>query len=395
MDPVGSVRATLLAAAHPLIPTMTPKTSAPTIPETASQPTATSDPLPSRKQLREWIRPWREKRNGYAVFLLLVDFAMLIAAQAAIVLAERAGWQALASVASAVIIARLFVIGHDACHQSYTSSYKLNHVLGRIAFLPSLTPYALWEVGHNTMHHGFTNLKGRDFVWTPLTADEYRSLGRIARLMYRLYRSVLGAGPYYFIEMWWRRMYFPNKRWMPVTRPGFARDSWIVTLAFLVWIGLLSGGAWAAAHPILPVLLWGFVLPFALWNVIMGTTIYVHHTHPDVVWFDDKDEWTQALPYLTATVHLKFPAALGKVLHDIMEHPAHHLDMSIPLYRLRRAQKELSDRIRERMIVQRFSIGFLLNTVRRCKLYDYQRKSWLTFKEARRLASGGAASQAA
>ena len=75
-----------------------------------------------------------------------------------------------ASLVAALWIARLFVIGHDACHGSYTPNKVLNEWIGRIAFLPSLTPYSLWEIGHNLAHHGFTNLKGRDYVWTPVFA---------------------------------------------------------------------------------------------------------------------------------------------------------------------------------------------------------------------------------
>ena len=75
----------------------------------------------------------------------------------------------------ALWIARLFVIGHDACHGSYTPSKVLNGWIGRIAFLPSLTPFSLWDVGHNLAHHGFTNLKGRDYVWTPYLAARVRA----------------------------------------------------------------------------------------------------------------------------------------------------------------------------------------------------------------------------
>ena len=79
------------------------------------------------------------------------------------------------SLVAALWIARLFVIGHDACHGSYTPNKTLNKWIGRIAFLPSLTPYSLWEIGHNLAHHGFTNLKGRDYVWTPFSPQRIRA----------------------------------------------------------------------------------------------------------------------------------------------------------------------------------------------------------------------------
>jgi fatty acid desaturase len=42
--------------------------------------------------------------------------------------------------------------------------------------LPSFTPYSLWEVDHNDIHHGHTNLKDVDFVWQPLLAEEYAGM---------------------------------------------------------------------------------------------------------------------------------------------------------------------------------------------------------------------------
>ena len=41
-------------------------------------------------------------------------------------------------------------------------------VIGRLVSMPSLTPYSLWDLGHNVVHHGYTDLKDFDFVWQPL-----------------------------------------------------------------------------------------------------------------------------------------------------------------------------------------------------------------------------------
>ena len=48
---------------------------------------------------------------------------------------------------ASIAIARLFVIGDDACHGSYTKYDWLNKIVGRIAFLPSLACSHLWEGG--------------------------------------------------------------------------------------------------------------------------------------------------------------------------------------------------------------------------------------------------------
>src|SRR5437762_4025601 len=127
----------------------------------------------------------------------------------------------LKSLGSALItagIVRLFLVGHDACHGSFFATKTLNHVFGRIAFLPSMTAFSLWDVGHNVAHHGFNNLKGRDQVWAPYSKEEFDRLSRRRRTMERTYRSGLGWGLYYFVELWWRKLYFATRKEIEIGR---------------------------------------------------------------------------------------------------------------------------------------------------------------------------------
>ncbi len=100
--------------------------------------------------------------------VLMFDLVLFAASSALVLLATSVALKLVGTLLVTAAIVRLFLIGHDACHGSYFASKRLNAVFGRIAFLPSLTAFSLWEVGHNTAHHGFNNLKGRDQVWAPL-----------------------------------------------------------------------------------------------------------------------------------------------------------------------------------------------------------------------------------
>jgi omega-6 fatty acid desaturase (delta-12 desaturase) len=71
----------------------------------------------------------------------------------------------------AIFVGMLFIIAHDACHQSFTSSRYLNHLIGRIAFLPALTAYSLWDLEHNRRHHRFNNVKRYDLDFAPMSPD--------------------------------------------------------------------------------------------------------------------------------------------------------------------------------------------------------------------------------
>lgn len=352
------------------------------MPQTAAASTATlsTTEIPSRKTIREWLRPYRERSTGRAVSLLGLDLLLFAAALTATVLLRPLALKLLFGALTGFIIGRLFIIGHDACHQALTDNKRLNNWLGRIAFLPSLTPYSLWEVGHNTVHHGYTNLKQVDFVWAPLTPEEYAALPRWRQRLERLYRSGWGPGLYYLVEVWWLRMFFPSRRYMSVQRRGFLGDTLLVSAAALIWLAGLLLAAQLTGQSVILLLLTGFVLPFLFWSAMVGFVIYVHHTHIAVSWHRDKLEWARAIPNVTTTVHLKFRHGVGGLLHHIMEHTAHHVDMSIPLYHLKAAQRCLEAAMPGRIIIQNFSWRWYFDTARRCKLFDFEQNCWTDFR---------------
>lgn len=357
--------------------------SAPAPEEVSPRPLTPGEPLPHRKIIRSWLIPISERTTVRAFVLLALDYALFLALTAGTVLFDSAWLKLACGLASGFVIGRLFIIGHDGCHQSLTPHRRLNKWLGRIAFLPSLTAYSLWDMGHNVVHHGFTNLKGVDFVWAPLTQDEYKALPPVRRAFERLYRSGWGPGVYYMIEIWWKKMMFPSKQVLGNTaRPIFLKDCLLVSGFAALWFGALVAAALVADQSLWLVLGAGFVVPLLFWFNMMGFVIYGHHTHVKVQWHDDRAAWQRAQPFVSTTVHLTFPLKVGALIHHIMEHTAHHVDMSIPLYKLKEAQKMLEHLLPERIIIQRFSWKWYFSTARACKLYDFTRQCWTDFKGA-------------
>jgi omega-6 fatty acid desaturase (delta-12 desaturase) len=335
--------------------------------------------IPHRKEIRAWMAPIASQNTARALALVALDLALLAATTAATILLEPIVLKLLAAAAMGLVISRLFILGHDACHQSFTPHRRLNRWLGRLVFLPSLTPYSLWEVGHNVVHHGYTNLRGFDFVWQPLAIDEYRALPAHRRYLERVYRSGWAPWLYYLVEIWWKRMLFPNRAAMPTRRAVFFWDSVLVSVFALAWIGGLAAAAIATGQSVALLIGVGFVLPFILWNGTIGFVVYVHHTHRGVDWYADKRAWSASQPFVSTTVHLTFRSAFGSVLHHIMEHTAHHVDMSVPLYRLKKAQALLEKKMPGSIVVQPFSWRWYAETARHCKLYDFERRQWTDF----------------
>jgi omega-6 fatty acid desaturase (delta-12 desaturase) len=339
--------------------------------------------IPHRKLIRAWLAPLSTRSTARALALVVLDIFLFGLCLAAIVLAPAAWMQLVASVATGLVIGRLFILGHDACHQSLTRHRGLNRWLGRLVFLPSLTPYSLWEVGHNVIHHGYTNLRGFDFVWQPRSLEEYRALPRWNRALERVYRSGWAPWLYYIVEIWWARLLFPNRRRMPSRRPVFTLDGVLVCAFAALWIAGLCWAARATGQSAAWLVGVGFALPFVLWNGLIGFVVYVHHTHPGVAWYEDKRSWAAAQPFVSTTVHLTFKSMMGTVLHHIMEHTAHHVDMGVPLYRLKEAQALLEKKLAGHIVVQPFSWRWYADTARRCKLYDFDARCWTDFSGRR------------
>lgn len=333
-------------------------------------------PAPSRKSLLIAF-------EGGGLWRPLLAFAFdvaLFAGGVALTLLMSSWWiKLLGTMLTTAGIVRLFLIGHDACHGSYFRYPKLNEIVGRIAFLPSLTAFSLWDVGHNVAHHGFNNLKGRDQVWAPLSKAEFDALPAWRRGMERFYRSGLGYGAYYFLELWWKKLFFATKREIGSSRPKYKLDSLLVSAGLLVWVGIVAWVAHRTSQNFWGLLALAVLVPFAIWNGVMGFVVFVHHTHPGIAWFQKRHDWQRFRAYVTATARVQFPLGLDRLLHNIMEHNAHHLNPRIPMFALRRAQRALQERFRSEFQAYRMDWREFRELVNSCKLYDFANHCWLDF----------------
>jgi acyl-lipid omega-6 desaturase (Delta-12 desaturase) len=352
------------------------RANGPNMPLVPANPCATPRLLMNRAAQRRSIRTFRESSNVIATALCLLDIALFVATVGIVILAPNVFVKVLAALAAGLAIARLFVLGHDACHQSLFANRIVNRWIGRLVFLPSLTPFSLWEVGHNLGHHVYTNLRGMDYVWTPLSKQEFDALPRWRQLAERYYRSGWGYGAYYLVELWWKKLFFASRAQIANQRPVFTADS-LLALGFgIAWIGVLIAAAITTQQSVVLLVATGFVVPFIVWNTVMGAVIYFHHTHPLLAWYSDIDRWEAARDTSPNTMHIEFRGKLGRIVNNIMEHPAHHLDVRIPLYRLEAAQRALGD---PHLPQQRFSFQLVRDCISYCKLYDYEASRWTDF----------------
>ncbi|HXJ35132.1 MAG TPA: fatty acid desaturase [Candidatus Eisenbacteria bacterium] len=276
----------------------------------------------------------------------------------------------------------LFVVGHDAAHGALFASPRLCDVVARMAFLPSLHGLAPWRLGHNRVHHGFTGRAGIDFVWHPLTPTAFATLSRPARWLHRLEWSAWGAGLYYLRAVWWARMtrLVPPRRF----RREFHRDRALVAVAAgaasllaLAWgwthTGTAAGACWTLVKTL--------VVPWLVFNWIIGVTVYVHHIGPEIPWYTAAT-WSRGRGQVDATAAYRIPRWLNFFWHNVYVHTPHHVDPRIPFYHLPRAARALEALGDDAFAPRPLALRDYVAITRRCKLYDFDRQAWLDYAAA-------------
>lgn len=287
---------------------------------------------------------------------------------------------------SGLVISGLFVIGHDAAHGSLFENKRLAHWITQICFLPAMHPFSQWTYGHNRVHHGKTVEVGSDPVWHPTSPDEYRAMSWYGRLCHRFYWSALGAGPYYMIEIWLKKLLLDAEHQKV---QGALRDKCIVigfgavVSAALLYFGGTSGelspatfdwqaGAWMWLKV--------FAIPFLNWTYLSGTVVYLQHINEAIPWKKPED-WSPSYGQLFATVNFHIPSFINFFIHNIFVHVPHHVQVRIPFYHLKPALEDIKAQYGEFVLESRTPVRDYFRTISKCKLFDPQSGRWLRYAD--------------
>jgi omega-6 fatty acid desaturase (delta-12 desaturase) len=85
-----------------------------------NQPIPAGEPIPHRKVIRSWLTPLTERVVLKAIVLQILDTVILTAGIIGTVYFDSVLVKLLLAIFSGFMIGRIFILGHDACHQSFT-----------------------------------------------------------------------------------------------------------------------------------------------------------------------------------------------------------------------------------------------------------------------------------
>jgi acyl-lipid omega-6 desaturase (Delta-12 desaturase) len=340
------------------------------------------------------LMPHVRRGIGLPVAIFTLSAAIYLSCVLGAVIATATTAKILLAVIAGIFIANLAIIGHDAIHRSFTSSRWLNRFVGTAAFLPALHPYGRWEHHHNRVHHRYTAQIGVDNAYPPMTIAQYRAASIGRRLHYRFMRSIFGQPFFYMIDIWLPKIFLP----LPRETRSFQASDWLDLAMVYTWLPLFIAALASFAHihsgqsmeaALFNAVLFGFLIPFLVWNVFISFVSIVQHTSPRAHWVLPTGRPSTHEQKLRGTVHVRFPEPIDWFFHRVMQHIVHHVNPVVPLYRLKAAEHLVIAGEPERTISETWTPLYHWRMARDCKLYDPVRDGWRRFDAAEKARPAG------
>ncbi|WP_202615627.1 fatty acid desaturase [Ureibacillus xyleni] len=324
------------------------------------------------KKLRKDVAPFAQSELKTSILQIFNTIVPLLVIWAAgYYLLQFSPWYTVAcSVLASGFVVRTFIIFHDCTHGSFFKSKKANDLVGNITGILTSFPYQKWKREHTIHHATSSNLDKRGIGDIDmLTVDEYLEKSKLSRFGYRLYRNpivMFGLGPLYMVLVL-NRVNRKDAKQKERLNTYFTNIALVVICTTLI---LIFG--WQT-----------FLLVHAITLFIAGSLgiwlFYIQHTYEDS-YFEYDTDWDYVKAAVEGSSYYKLPKILQWITGNIGFHHVHHLAPRVPNYKLEEAHESIPPLQRATTITLKTSVESI-----RYKLYDPERKKFVSFKEVEEL----------
>ncbi len=258
-----------------------------------------------------------------------------------------------AGVVEGLTLVRGFILFHDFFHGAILRGSTAARVLFSAYGVAVMTPPRVWRETHNYHHAHNGKIVGSHVGAYPIvTVAMWSRMTAPQRLGYRAARHPATVALGYFTVFAWGMCVAPFLR---APRKHFAGILALALQGLVAWLTVRTFG-WAA---------YGFAVfgPLALATCAGSYLFYAQHTFPGAI-FQPRESWTYVRAALESSSYMPMGPVMRFFTGNIGFHHVHHLNPTIPFYRLPEAMEGIPElrapkvtRLRVREIADNFRAG--------------------------------------
>ncbi|MEM9188455.1 MAG: fatty acid desaturase [Myxococcota bacterium] len=287
----------------------------------------------SGKELIAATRPFAKEQRGKSWFHLLTTLGVLAGL---IAVAAASPWWPLriaSSLVAGLVIVRGFILYHDYMHGAILRRSKLAKAIMHSYGVLVLTPPRVWRQTHNYHHAHTAKIVGSHVgSYMMLTVEMWRTkTTKGQRVLYRIARhpmTVLFGYATIFLYGMCAASFLRNPR-----------KNWDSLVALLVHVGLVIGVTLVFGWD---VALLTIVLPLFVACALGAYLFYAQHNFEEMH-IQPRHEWSYTRAALESSSYLELGPVMRWFTGNIGFHHVHHLNPTIPFYRLPEAMAEIPE----------------------------------------------------
>jgi acyl-lipid omega-6 desaturase (Delta-12 desaturase) len=293
------------------------------------------DTISAPRQGRELIgatRPFASEVMWLSWYHTLTTFCIWLAALFAAAMAPFWWLRLILSVAAGFITVRGFILYHDYLHGAILRNSKLAKALFYTFGVYVLTAPRVWRQTHNYHHAHTAKLVGSHVgSYMMVTTQMWTEMGLKQRLMYRIIRHPMTIALGYLTLFVFGMCLSPFIR-----NPKRHWDSMVVLFLHLLVSALIWFGFGFSFY------FFGFLLPIWVGCAVGGYLFYAQHNFPDLE-VQPREDWSYTYAALHSSSYMKTGPVLAWLTGNIGYHHVHHLNPSVPFYRLPEAMASIPE----------------------------------------------------
>ena len=309
--------------------------ASPPIAATSSEPTPATLRKEAKRRERELIdstRPYTVESTWRSWWELVSTFAVLAGFLVGAALLPQWWARLVASIGAGLTAVRGFILYHDYLHNALLRKSRFANVIFWVYGLVLLTPPRVWRQTHNYHHAHNSKIVGSHVGSFPiLTVPMYLAATKTQRLLYRLIRHPINICLGYLTIFAFGMCISPMLR--DPKRHWHGGLALVLHLALLLALGFVGG--WQ-----LP--LFVVVIPLAVACALGSYLFYAQHNFPDMH-VQPRETWSFTRAAVQSSSYMELGPVLRWFTGNIGYHHVHHLNPTIPFYRLPAAMNAIAE----------------------------------------------------